>query len=62
MIKHIFSDMDGTLLNSGHKISDKTIQFVRESNIPFTLVSGRAPPTNGRTYQSIRIRFPTNWF
>lgn len=54
--------MDGTLLNSGHKISDKTIQFVRESNIPFTLVSGRAPPTNGRTYQSIRIRFPTNWF
>lgn len=43
MIKHIFSDMDGTLLQSSGTVSEKTIQIIKESRIPFTLVSARAP-------------------
>ncbi|MBM7642876.1 Cof-type HAD-IIB family hydrolase [Streptococcus loxodontisalivarius] len=43
MIKRIFSDMDGTLLNSKGRVSDKTAQAIREAAIPVTLVSARAP-------------------
>jgi HAD-superfamily hydrolase, subfamily IIB len=43
LIKHIFSDMDGTLLQSDCKISEKTIKTIKESQIPFTLVSARSP-------------------
>lgn len=44
--KAIFSDIDGTLLNSSHKISPLTeveIKKVVEKNIPFVLVSARPP-------------------
>lgn len=43
MIKHIFLDMDGTLLNSQGKISARTATYLRQVKIPITLVSARAP-------------------
>lgn len=44
--KAIFSDMDGTLLNSQHKISPKTEQAIKSvisKGIPFIPVSARPP-------------------
>lgn len=43
MIKHIFLDMDGTLLNSQGKISLRTASYLRQVKVPITLVSARAP-------------------
>lgn len=43
MIQHIFSDMDGTLLNSKGQISSVNQAAIKKANIPFTLVSARAP-------------------
>lgn len=43
VIKHIFSDMDGTLLNDKGVISERNIQTIKSCGIPFTLVSARAP-------------------
>lgn len=43
MIKHIFSDMDGTLLQSDCTLSENNIKVIKESQIPFTLVSARSP-------------------
>lgn len=43
MIKHIFSDMDGTLLNQQGIVSDTTAAAIRTAGIPLTLVSARAP-------------------
>lgn len=42
----VFSDIDGTLLNSQHQISFKTeqaIQRIVKQGIPFILVSARPP-------------------
>ena len=44
--KCVFSDIDGTLLNSNHQISERTknkIQELYQSDIPFVLVSARMP-------------------
>ncbi|EHJ56799.1 cof-like hydrolase [Streptococcus urinalis FB127-CNA-2] len=41
--KHIFLDMDGTLLNTKGRISADNAQLIRKANIPLTLVSARAP-------------------
>jgi hydroxymethylpyrimidine pyrophosphatase-like HAD family hydrolase len=43
MIKHIFSDMDGTLLNNRGNVSPTTVRAIKASRIPITLVSARAP-------------------
>ncbi|AKP67364.1 Cof-type HAD-IIB family hydrolase [Companilactobacillus ginsenosidimutans] len=43
MIKHIFSDMDGTILNDAGNITDTNVRIIKETNLPFTLVSARAP-------------------
>ncbi|MGX4593493.1 HAD family hydrolase [Leuconostoc sp. JNUCC 76] len=43
MIKHIFMDLDGTLLNSNGDISDNNIRAIEENQIPLTLVSARSP-------------------
>lgn len=40
---HIFSDMDGTLLNSHGRLTDSNAQLIRQAGIPLTLVSARAP-------------------
>lgn len=45
-IKAIFSDIDGTLLNTEHQITPKTkeaVQRVHKMGIPFVLVSARPP-------------------
>ena len=44
--KCVFSDIDWTLLNSNHQISERTknkIQELYQSDIPFVLVSARMP-------------------
>lgn len=44
MIKLIASDMDGTLLNSKHKISNKNLEAIKkaqEMGIKFTIATGR---------------------
>ena len=43
MIKHLFSDLDGTLLNNNGKLSDYTKKIIGVCNIPLTLVSARSP-------------------
>jgi len=42
----VFSDVDGTLLNSEHKMLDGTkyaIQKLKEKDIPFVIISARSP-------------------
>lgn len=44
--KAVFSDIDGTLLNTSHKIPEKTREKIRKMNqkgYPFVLVSARMP-------------------
>lgn len=43
MIKYLFSDMDGTVLNSKGEISEVNINAIKNSGLPFTLVSARSP-------------------
>lgn len=42
-IKHIFSDMDNTLLNSKGIVTPSNASLIKQAQIPFTLVSARAP-------------------
>lgn len=57
-IKHIFSDMDGTLLNSKGQISADNIKAIKESQIPFTLVSARAPIEMEATLNKLNLSNP----
>ncbi len=43
MIKRIFSDMDGTLLDNAGKVSEENAYLIKAAGIPMTLVSARAP-------------------
>lgn len=46
MTKMVFSDVDGTLLNSNHQITPLTesaIKGLKEKDIPFVIVSARSP-------------------
>lgn len=43
LIKHIFSDLDGTLLDSNGNLAPKNIQLIQSSDLPFTLISGHSP-------------------
>ncbi|MCD7948696.1 MAG: HAD family hydrolase [Erysipelotrichaceae bacterium] len=43
MYNIIFSDVDGTLLNSSHVITPKTREAIQNLNIPFVIVSARSP-------------------
>ena len=42
-IRRIFCDMDGTLLNSQGRLTDSNAKLISQANLPFTLVSARAP-------------------
>ncbi|WP_461215154.1 HAD family hydrolase [Lacticaseibacillus sp. GG6-2] len=42
-ITHIFSDMDGTLLNSAGRLTATNAQLIQDAHLPLTLVSARAP-------------------
>ncbi|AIQ11905.1 Cof-type HAD-IIB family hydrolase [Paenibacillus durus] len=61
MIKAIFSDIDGTLLNSRHQITPETktaIQKVKDRDIPFVLVSARMPSGILSLQQELEINAP----
>ena len=45
-VKAVFSDVDGTLLNSAHRVMPQTAEWIRklpELDIPFVIVSARSP-------------------
>lgn len=42
-VRRIFSDMDGTLLNTKGDVSSGNAELMRQAGIPVTLVSARAP-------------------
>lgn len=46
MIKRIFSDMDGTLLDNTGAVSEENVSLIKSAGIPMTLVSARAPMAN----------------
>ncbi|MDN3984590.1 Cof-type HAD-IIB family hydrolase [Lactiplantibacillus plantarum] len=58
MINYLFSDLDGTLLNSQGIVSPQTVQAVRESGLPMTLVSARAPIEMRDTIQALGLTGP----
>jgi Cof subfamily protein (haloacid dehalogenase superfamily) len=43
MIKHVFLDLDGTLLNDSGTVSKENQKLICSSRLPVTLVSGRSP-------------------
>ena len=45
-IRAVFSDVDGTLLNSAHRVTPRTAEWIRKlgkMDIPFIIVSARSP-------------------
>ncbi|MFC6170258.1 HAD family hydrolase [Loigolactobacillus jiayinensis] len=58
MIKHIFSDMDGTLLNSQGVISKTNTDIIKASKIPLTLVSARAPMEMAAVIDCLQLSTP----
>lgn len=58
MIRHIFSDMDGTLLNSEGHVSPNNVNGIKDSGIPFTLVSARAPMEMAETIDRLQLVDP----
>ncbi|MDR4945179.1 Cof-type HAD-IIB family hydrolase [Neobacillus cucumis] len=60
-IKVIFSDIDGTLLNSNHQITNctkKTIKKVVQKGIEFILISARMPSGMKSIYNDLDIKSP----
>lgn len=43
MIKHVFLDIDGTLIKTDGRLTAQTIKTIRQANFSTTLVSARAP-------------------
>jgi len=43
MYKHLFSDMDNTLLKTDGSFSQRNATVIKKAQLPFTLVSARAP-------------------
>ncbi|WP_407350481.1 Cof-type HAD-IIB family hydrolase [Lactococcus garvieae] len=58
MIKHIFTDMDGTLLDTRGSLSDTNRWSVCLSDIPVTLVSARSPIEMGPTLNKLQLKTP----
>jgi HAD superfamily hydrolase (TIGR01484 family) len=56
MIRHIFADFDGTLMNSKGHLTKTTAGAVRASHIPFTLISGRSPVVLDKFVQRLNLR------
>lgn len=59
--KCVFSDIDGTLLNSQHKITNKTktkIQKLVNQGIPFVLVSARTPGGIKKVVDQLAVKVP----
>ncbi|WP_241559459.1 Cof-type HAD-IIB family hydrolase [Lacticaseibacillus hulanensis] len=58
MIDHIFSDMDGTLLNPDGHITAATVSAIKQAQIPVTLVSARAPLEMAASIQALGLHEP----
>lgn len=58
MIRRIFLDMDGTLLNSQGKVTPTNAKLIRDANIPITLVSARAPLEMAAAIQALHLTGP----
>lgn len=59
--KAIFSDIDGTFLNSQHRMLPGTMKIVREAaarQVPFVLVSARMPAAMRPFLQTIGVEMP----
>ena len=59
--KCVVSDIDGTLLNSNHQISEKTkykIQELYQRDVPFVLVSARMPKGMNCFLDELKIKEP----
>lgn len=57
-IKHIFSDMDGTLLDCDGNMSPANKMAIEHSHIPFTLVSARAPMEMMTVINALKLTAP----
>ncbi|WP_125605103.1 HAD family hydrolase [Lapidilactobacillus bayanensis] len=57
-IRQIFSDMDGTLLNSAGDVSPENARIIREAGIPFTLVSARSPMEMSAAIDQLQLTGP----
>lgn len=57
-IKRIFSDMDGTLLNSEGRVSSLNSEAIRDAQIPLTLVSARAPMEMREAIEELQLTGP----
>lgn len=55
-IKRIFCDMDGTLLNSEGRVANNNAALIRESGIPITLVSARAPMEMKDAIEALQLK------
>lgn len=58
MIKHIFSDMDGTLLNRSGQVTKATERGFQQVAAPLTLVSARAPMEMANAIERLGLRGP----
>ena len=58
MIKHIFTDMDGTLLDTRGSLSDTNRWSVCLSDIPVSLVSARSPIEMGPILNKLQLKTP----
>lgn len=56
MIKHIFADFDGTLMNSKGHLTKTIAGAVRTSQIPFTLITGRSPVAMQKYLKRLNLR------
>lgn len=58
MIKAVFSDLDGTLLNKNNNISEDTIKILeklKEKNIKFFIATGRSYLAMKRFYEQLKL-------
>lgn len=58
MIKHIFTDLDGTLLASDGTLSSGNVAKILASQLPVTLVSARAPMEMAFVLKALKL---TDW-
>ena len=58
MIKQLFTDMDGTLLNPQGELSPATIQAIKQAHLPLTLVSARAAADMLRFVEALGLTGP----
>ena len=58
MTWHLFSDMDGTLLDQNGQLTNQTIRTLQQLNLPLTLVSARAPIEMTTAIQQLNLTTP----